>query len=201
MNLVNIFPIVIFIFSVIIHEVSHGLAAYMQGDNTAKYAGRLTLNPIPHIDLMGSIFLPLLLILSGSPMVIGWAKPVPFNPYNLRNQKWGEAIVAFAGPLSNILIAIIFGIFIRLGFFAALTEPFAYIVFINLVLAVFNLVPIPPLDGSKIFFSVLPYSMNYIRETMERHGFALLIVFVFFFWSYLYPLIDFLFRLVSGLQV
>ncbi|MFZ2523153.1 MAG: site-2 protease family protein, partial [Minisyncoccia bacterium] len=140
MSILNIFPIIIFIFSVIIHEVSHGYAAYMQGDKTAKYAGRLTLNPIPHVDLMGSIILPGLLILSGSPMVIGWAKPVPFNPYNLRNQKWGEALVALAGPLSNISIAFIFGLLIRLGLFASLIEPFSYIVFINLVLAVFNLV-------------------------------------------------------------
>ena len=98
-----IFSVIIFIFSVIIHEVSHGYAAYLQGDNTAKYAGRLTLNPIPHIDIFGSIVLPLFLVLSKIPIIVGWAKPVPFNPYNLRNQKWGEAIVAIAGPLSNMM--------------------------------------------------------------------------------------------------
>ena len=187
-----IFPIIIFIFSVIIHEVSHGFAAYYQGDNTAKYAGRLTLNPIPHIDILGSIILPLGLILVNSPMVIGWAKPVPFNP------KWGEALVAIAGPLSNILLAIIFGLFLRFGLFASLSEPFAYIVFINLVLAVFNLVPIPPLDGSKILFSVLPYSMRNIRETMEKAGFFILIIFILTLWDEVFPLVLYLFSLITG---
>lgn len=205
MSLLYIFPIVIFVFSVIIHEVSHGFAAYMLGDNTAKYAGRLTLNPIPHIDVFGSIVLPFLLILSGSPMVIGWAKPVPFNPYNLNPGKWnlpawtGEAIVALAGPLSNILIAVVFGLFLRFGIFYSLSEPFAYIVFINLVLAVFNLVPIPPLDGSKIFFSLLPYSMNYIREFFEKYGFVLLLVFVFFVWDHVFPIVSVLFKFLTGL--
>lgn len=198
MEPIYIFTIIIFIFSVIIHEVSHGYAAYMQGDKTAKYAGRLTLNPIPHIDIFGSIVLPILLILSHAPMVIGWAKPVPFNPYNLKNQKWGEAIVALAGPLSNILLALIFGLILRFGYFPGLFEPFSYIVFINLVLAVFNLVPIAPLDGSKILFSFLPYSMQYIREFMERNEFYLLIAFVVFVWDYVYPLVSVLYKLITG---
>ncbi len=199
MELSYIFPIVIFIFSVIIHEVSHGFSAYLQGDNTAKYAGRLTLNPIPHIDMFGSIILPFLLIFSGSPMVIGWAKPVPFNPYNLRNQKWGEAIVALAGPLSNICIAIVFGVFLRFGLLTSLTEPFVYIVFINLVLAVFNLVPIPPLDGSKILFSILPYSMMNVRNILEKNGFILLIIFILFLWDKVFPIVTVLFQLITGL--
>lgn len=200
MQIAYIFPIIIFIFSVIIHEVSHGFAAYMQGDNTAKYAGRLTLNPIPHIDIFGSIILPGLLIFSGSPMVIGWAKPVPFNPYNLRNQKWGEALVALAGPLSNICIALVFGIFLRFGLFTTLSEPFVYIVFINLVLAVFNLVPIPPLDGSKIFFSFLPYNMMDVRNFLEKNGFFLLLIFVFFLWDNVFPVVSLLFSLITGLS-
>lgn len=199
-EMIYIFPIVIFLFSVIIHEVSHGYAAYMQGDNTAKYAGRLTLNPIPHVDLFGSILLPLLLILGHSPMVIGWAKPVPFNPYNLKNQKWGEAIVALAGPLSNICIALVFGLLIRFGLFPSLIEPFGYIVFINLILAVFNLVPIPPLDGSKILFSILPYRLNSIREFLEKNGFFLLLIFVFFLWDYVYPIAIILFHIITGLS-
>lgn len=196
-----IFPIIIFIFSVIIHEVSHGYAAYMQGDKTAKFAGRLTLNPIPHVDLFGSILLPLLLVLGNSPMVIGWAKPVPFNPYNLRNQRWGEAIVALAGPLSNICIAVVFGFLMRTGIFVSLLEPFAYIVFINLVLAVFNLVPIPPLDGSKILFSILPFSLNSIREFLEKNGFFLLLIFVFFLWDYVFPIVNILFNILTGFTV
>ena len=194
-----IFSVIIFIFSVIIHEVSHGYAAYLQGDNTAKYAGRLTLNPIPHIDIFGSIVLPLFLVLSKIPIIVGWAKPVPFNPYNLRNQKWGEAIVAIAGPLSNIFIALVFGLLIRFGLFPFLSEPFQYIVLINLVLATFNLVPIPPLDGSKIIFSVLPNRLQGVRFFLERYGFFILIFFVFFLWQYVFPLISAEFTFLTGL--
>jgi Zn-dependent protease len=184
---------------VIIHEVSHGYAAYLQGDNTAKYAGRLTLNPIPHIDIFGSIVLPLFLVLSKIPIIVGWAKPVPFNPYNLRNQKWGEAIVAIAGPLSNIFIALVFGLLIRFGLFPFLSEPFQYIVLINLVLATFNLVPIPPLDGSKIIFSILPNRLQAVRVFLERYGFFILIFFVFFLWQYVFPLISTEFTFLTGL--
>jgi Zn-dependent protease len=194
-----IFSTIIFIFSVIIHEVAHGYVAYLQGDNTAKNAGRLTLNPIPHIDPFGSILLPALLAFAGSPMIVGWAKPVPFNPYNLRNQKWGEAMVAAAGPLSNIIVAVIFGLLIRAGIGgSSLLEPFAYIVLINLVLATFNLVPVPPLDGSKILFSFLPYSMRGIQNFLETYGTFILIFFVFFLWSYLFPIISWEFRLITG---
>jgi Zn-dependent protease len=193
-----IFSTIIFIFSVILHEVAHGYAAYLQGDNTARNAGRLTLNPVSHIDPFGSIILPLLLIISNSPMVIGWAKPVPFNPYNLRNQRRGEALVALAGPLTNIIIAVVFGILIQTGMLPQLSAPFAYIVLINLVLAIFNLVPIPPLDGSKILFSFLPYSMQHIRNTLEAYGPFILIFFVFVFWDRVFPIIDLLFRLLTG---
>lgn len=196
-----IFTVIVFIFSVIIHEVSHGYVAYLQGDNTAKFAGRLTLNPIPHIDLFGSIILPGLLILSGSTMVVGWAKPVPFNPYNLKDQKWGEAKVAIAGPLSNIILAVFFGILVRLGLFPSLTEPFVYIVLINLLLATFNLVPIPPLDGSKILFSIFPNSLSEAREFLERNGLFVLVFFIFFLWRFVYPIILLEFRLLTGLTL
>lgn len=199
MQIDTVFSIIIFIFSVIIHEVSHGYVAYLQGDNTAKFKGRLTLNPIPHIDLFGSIILPLILIFSGSSMVVGWAKPVPFNPYNLRNQRWGEAMVAMAGPLSNIFIAFVFGIIIRLSLFPSLLNPFIYIVLINLVLATFNLVPIPPLDGSKILFSLFPNKFLEAREFMERNGLFILIFFIFFLWQYLIPIIAVEFSLLTGL--
>jgi Zn-dependent protease len=196
-----IFSLIIFAFSVIIHEVSHGYMAYLQGDNTAKNAGRLTLNPISHIDPFGSVILPVMLALVGSPMVVGWAKPVPFNPYNLRNQRWGEALVAFAGPLSNISIAVVFGTLIRTGVASSLLQPFAYIVLINLVLATFNLIPIPPLDGSKILFSFLPYSMRDLVNFLERYGTFILIFFVFFLWSYLFPIISFEFSILTGMAV
>jgi len=162
-----IFIILILLFSVVIHEVSHGYAALALGDQTAKDEGRLSLNPIVHLDPIGSFLVPLVGFLSGG-IIIGWAKPVPFNPYNLRNQRWGEALVAVAGPLSNIMIAVVFSIIIKLAESAGFaTEPFlfaaSYLVYINIILALFNLIPIPPLDGSKILFSVLPYKFQSFR--------------------------------------
>ena len=207
-----IFYIAIVLFSVVIHEVSHGLMAYALGDSTAKYAGRLTLNPIPHIDIFGSIILPLVLAIPavfGAPTIIfGWAKPVPYNPYNLKNQKWGPALVGAAGPGSNILIAVLFGLVIRfLPMLSLLSSEFiqnfsatlAVIVFLNLGLAIFNLVPIPPLDGSKMLFSVLPHQWAHIRELLERNGFILLLVFIFFFSQALLPVVLFLFSIITGL--
>jgi len=200
-----IFSIAILVFSVIVHEVSHGYAAYLQGDTTAQRAGRLTLNPIPHIDLFGSIILPAFLALTGVPIIIGWAKPVPFNPYNLRNHKWGEAIVAVAGPLSNIALALIFGLGIRFGLFDSFGDGFIYIsstiVFINLALATFNLIPIPPLDGSKILFSFLPYSAQGMRAFLEKNGFVILIFFVLFLSQFLSPVVIKEFTWITGLSV
>src|SRR3989344_871360 len=185
MDINIVFQIAILIVSVIVHEVSHGYAALMLGDHTAEYEGRLTLNPIKHIDLFGSIILPLLLIITKAGFVLGWAKPVPYNPYNLKNQKWGEAIVAGAGPLTNIVIAIFFGLLIRfllpLGFLSqSMIGALSLIVLINLLLAFFNLIPIPPLDGSKILFSILPYHLAHIRAKLEQYGFFILIFFIIF---------------------
>ena len=191
-------------FSVVVHEVAHGYAAYLQGDNTARLQGRLTLNPLKHLEWFGSFILPTISYLLGG-FIIGWAKPVPFNPYNLRNQKWGEAIVAFAGPFINICIAVVFGLLIRLVVLGVFVLPTGFvqiagtIVFINLILACFNLVPIPPLDGSKILFAFLPYRLAHIRETLEAYGFTLLIFFVFFLWQFLIPVVRFFFGLITGL--
>ncbi len=199
-----IFSILILIFSVIIHEVSHGYAAYRMGDNTAKFAGRLTLNPLSHLEWFGSFILPVMSYFLGG-FIIGWAKPVPFNPYNLRDQKWGEAKVAFAGPLSNICIALFFGLLLRFGVLTIFGESFVYIaatiVFINLILATFNLIPIPPLDGSKILFSILPYSMRNVRTFLEKNGLFVLIFFILFLWQLVLPLVSFEFRLITGLLV
>jgi Zn-dependent protease len=200
-----IFSILILIFSVIVHEVSHGYAAYLQGDNTARHAGRLTLNPLKHLEWFGSFILPVISYFAGG-FIIGWAKPVPFNPYNLRNQRWGEAMVAVAGPLSNICIALVFGLGIRFGILQSFGDGFVYIgssiVLINLVLATFNLIPIPPLDGSKILFSFLPYSSaQTVRAFLERYGFVLLIIFVFFLWQLLAPVISAEFSWITGLAV
>lgn len=202
-----IFKIAILIFSVIIHEVSHGAVAYALGDSTAKDEGRLTLNPIPHIDFFGSIILPLLLSFSHGP-ILGWAKPVPYNPYYLKNQKWGPALVGFAGPMSNILVAIFFGLIARyFNYFSFLPSSFyeisILIVVINLSLAIFNLVPIPPLDGSKVLFSFLPSHWSGIQEFLERYGFFILLILIFIAPGILFmiisPTITFLFRLITGL--
>jgi len=165
----GIILIVIIIFSAIIHEVMHGYAADKLGDPTARYAGRLTLNPIPHIDPIGSILLPLVLVLSGSPIFFGWAKPVPYNPYNLRPGRFSEAIVAGAGPASNAVIAIVFGILVRINIDPVLSELFFLVVVVNVMLCIFNLIPIPPLDGSKVLESLLPRSWQY-GYTRWRRG-------------------------------
>jgi len=203
--------IILFLFSVVIHEVSHGAVAYKLGDPTAKHAGRLTLNPLKHLDMFGSVILPLMLVLmakfAGGGIIFGWAKPVPYNPYNLKNQKWGPAMVAAAGPGANLLIALIFGISLR--FFPATSSVYIYnlayifsiIVWINILLAIFNLVPIPPLDGSKILFAVLPYRYDNIRMNLERYGFFILIFFIFFFFQYLLPIVHWLFKLITGLTL
>lgn len=205
MEIPIIFTIVILIISVVIHEVAHGYAALALGDVTAKYAGRLTLNPIKHIDPFGSIIVPLLFVLMPGNVILGWAKPVPYNPYNLRNKRWGELMVAIAGPISNIVLALIFGILIRLS--PVLGLPFSFVqlaavvVFINLVLAFFNLIPIPPLDGSKIMFALLPTeTMMRVRGSFERYGFFLILFVVFFAWQLMYPLIAFFAKLFTGLN-
>jgi Zn-dependent protease len=202
-----VFQIAILVMSVVIHEVSHGFMAYALGDPTAKYAGRLTLNPIPHIDPFGSIILPLILALLPGGIVFGWAKPVPYNPYNLRNQKWGPGLVAGVGPLANIFVALVFGAIIRFADILPLAVPAAFIeisvlvVLLNIVLAVFNLVPIPPLDGSKVLFTFLPYHLDYIQQFLEQYGFFLLLIFIFFFFQALFPVIDVLFRLFTGISL
>ncbi len=199
-----IFSIIILLFSVIVHEVAHGYAAEALGDPTARYAGRLTLNPIPHLDLFGSIILPVLLVLTHSPFLIGWAKPVPYNPFNLRNQRWGEAMVAGAGPLVNIFIFLIFGLVLRFygtTFSPATLTIISTVVIINLVIAIFNLVPIPPLDGSKLLFSILPGGARALWVSLERYGFFLVIIFVVFLWPYVSPIIGLIFSFVTGIRL
>lgn len=171
----GIFVVVVIIFSAVIHEVMHGVAADKLGDRTARYAGRLTLNPIPHLDPFGSILLPIILALSNSPIFFGWAKPVPYNPYNLRPGRFSEAIVAGAGPASNLAIALLTSIIIRSGFMAAFEPVLFLIVVINVMLFLFNLIPVPPLDGSKVLEALLPQPLHYSyarwRAGMEQNPF------------------------------
>lgn len=195
-----IFYFLIIVPSAIIHEYAHGWAADFLGDPTAKYAGRLTIDPRAHIDLWGTILMPILLsLMTGGRFLFAYAKPVPYNPYNLRNQKWGPALVAIAGPLANFLLAAAFAALLRIlpvpGAFASL---FAIIVYANIMLMVFNLVPIPPLDGSKILYAVLPDSAWRVRVFLDRYGFVILLFFVFFLFELISPIIDGLFKLLVG---
>lgn len=212
------FYLFFFIYSVIIHEVSHGVVALWLGDLTAKYADRINLNPMKHIDPFGSILLPLLLFITQSPFLIGWAKPVPYNPYNLRNQQWGPVLVAFAGPLSNFLLAFVAALIAKmlpltllgkqdiLGRFYGIiggSESFLerfnlfavalsgslesiffglclMIIFWNVVLGCFNLLPIPPLDGSKLLYAIFPIKERTILF-FEQYGLFILIIVILFF--------------------
>jgi Zn-dependent protease len=198
-----IFYIVILIMSIVIHEVSHGFMAEYFGDDTARNAGRLTLNPLSHLDLFGSIILPAVLIFTHAGFLFGWAKPVPYNPNNLRDKKWGTIAVASAGVLANFFIAVVFGLIIRMTFSLGLPPGFYFItsaiVIVNLALGIFNLVPIPPLDGSKILFSFLPESAFSFIIAYEQYSLILLLVFIVFFSDYLYPILAFFFRLTTGL--
>ncbi|MFA5750915.1 MAG: site-2 protease family protein [Candidatus Paceibacterota bacterium] len=203
----TIFFIIILIISVVIHEVSHGYVALYFGDETAKRAGRLTLNPLKHLDMFGSIILPLLLIVLKSPFLIGWAKPVPYNPYNFNNVRKGTFFVSSAGVLANIFIALIFGLILRFFFDSSvltqnlsLIHIISVIVLTNLGLALFNLIPIPPLDGSKILFSIIPPSIYSKINFLERYSFFILLFFIFFFSAYLFPIIRFLFYLITGVN-
>jgi len=182
--------IVPLLFAVTIHEVAHGYVAYKMGDNTAMLAGRLSLNPIKHLDFFGSFFLPLLLKLTGSTIIFGYAKPVPVNFSNFRNYRKGTIYVSSAGVLANFALAIISGLLFQiLTYFqplwhASFLKPFVldlyqmlgYSVLINLVLAVFNLIPIPPLDGSKILAMLLPVSLRLQYARMERYGMIIIIL-------------------------
>jgi Zn-dependent protease len=197
----------VLVLSVVIHEISHGYAALALGDPTAEEEGRLTINPLRHLDPFGSVILPALLYFSHLP-ILGWARPVPYNPYRLKNQKWGPAIVGAAGPLANILLAVIFGVTVRflphaLGFASGvfllnMATIASSIVLVNLMLACFNLVPIPPLDGSKVLFALLPYRWRDTQFFLERYGVFLLLIFIFFFAGMLAPVVFFLYRLITG---
>lgn len=174
--------IVILLFSVIVHEVMHGVVALKFGDHTAQRAGRLTLNPIPHIDLFGTILLPALLIFTGSPILFGWAKPVPVNPLNFSNLRKGELLVSAAGVLSNFGLAIMAALLYHVldglpyVFPAVVGSLLRFTVLINLVLGIFNLLPIPPLDGSKVLLSQLPYNLAKSYQKIEPYGILILLV-------------------------
>lgn len=207
---IQIAAIVALIMSIVLHEMAHGYAANSLGDPTARLQGRLSPNPLVHIDPLGSVIIPALLMLSGSGILFGWAKPVPYNPYNLTNQKWGEALVAVAGPATNLLIAFIFAMLIRFSGELGLNDVFlslaSYIVYMNILLAFFNLIPFPPLDGSKILPALLPYSLQVSYQSfvrmMEGYGFIITILFLFLFinvfWGPFSVIVGNVFALLTG---
>lgn len=214
--MITLLSFVVLILSIIAHEVAHGYAADSLGDPTARLAGRLTLNPFPHIDPMGSVVLPALLMFTGSPILFGWAKPVPYNPYNLKNQHWGETIVAIAGSATNITLAIIFGLIVRFGsvplasgdtaLSAAALSLAATIAFVNLFLGLFNLIPFPPLDGFTALRSALPWNLaaglNRFEQKVRSVGILSLILFLIVF-SYIlsgpfFRFVVWLFGLITG---
>lgn len=199
-----IFQIAILIMSVVIHEVSHGWVAYALGDPTAKLAGRLTLNPLKHLDPFGSFILPLLMTIAGLP-AFGWARPVPYNPYNLQAGKWGPAIVAVSGPGSNILVAAVLSVFLRyggvLGFGQGFFQLAGIAIFINIFLALFNLIPLPPLDGSKVLFALLPYRLRWLEEALERYSLIIIVLVIYGLARFLEPLALYCFKLLTGVAI
>lgn len=202
-----IFQILVLVFSVVIHEVSHGVVANSLGDPTAKLSGRLTLNPLKHLDFFGSFLLPFLMWLaSGGRMLFGYAKPVPYNPLNLKNPALGAGLIGAAGPLSNLSLAVLFSIPIRFAgsfgeAFLPLIPFFSIIVLINLLLAFFNLIPVPPLDGSKVLFALFPPAWDEFKFWLERYGFFILLLFIFYGLSQLFPLVESVFKLLTGINI
>lgn len=206
LDLNSIFYVVVLIMSVVVHEVAHGYAALYFGDKTAEYAGRLTFNPLKHLDWFGSVVLPLILVLTSASFLVGWAKPVPYNPANLRDKKWGTVWVASAGILANILIALFFGVVIRVSLITGIfSDTFisllSSIVLLNIVLALFNLMPIPPLDGSKIIFTLLPHRFSFIERFFEKYSIVLLLIFVFFIWGFIAGIIPPVYTFLTGLPL
>jgi Zn-dependent protease len=202
--------LIVLILSVIAHEVAHGYAANTLGDPTARFAGRLTMNPIPHIDLVGSIFIPALLVFTQSPVLFGWAKPVPYNPYNLKPQRLGEFLVAIAGSATNIFLAIIFGLIVRFSSVIGLDSTAVFIAstiaFVNLFLGLFNLIPFPPLDGFTALRTALPWHLSSAVSRFEQQVrnagiFSLilfLIVFIYLFATPFFTFVRLLFGLLTG---
>jgi len=205
-----IFTVIVLVISVIIHEVAHGWAANALGDPTAKLQGRLSLNPLRHVDPIGSVLIPAVLVLTNSSFLFGWAKPVPYNPYNLKNQRWGEAIVGVAGVAVNLFLAVLFALIARFAFGAGMVDfgmLASLVVLVNLSLGIFNLLPIPPLDGFTVLRGILPFrastKLREIEDRIQAGGIFTLVLILFLFSYFLSApfgmLIRTLFRSLVGI--
>lgn len=203
--LLPIFQIIVLLYSVVIHEVSHGLMADSLGDPTARNLGRLSLNPLKHLDMFGSVILPLMLFLVRSPFIVGYAKPVPYVPENLRDRKYGPAKVAIAGPASNLVLAFLFGVTLRFlpDVFTSPLVPqlLSFIIVLNLVLAIFNLFPIPPLDGHWLLMTFLPRRFVRFRKFLYQYSLILLIIFLIYIFPLIFPLVGLVYELLTGLKI
>lgn len=201
--LLGIYQIVVLIYSVVLHEVAHGFVARSMGDRTAERLGRLTLNPIKHMDLFGSFILPIMSrLLTG--FMIGYAKPVPYNPDNLSDRRYGAAKVAVAGPLTNILLAVLVGLIIRfagpyMGDTAIML--LSYVVAINLILAMFNLMPIPPLDGHWLLMTFLPARYYKFKLILYRYQWVFIVLLIFFIFPLLVPVLSLFSKLLTGMRL
>jgi Zn-dependent protease len=199
----DIFQIVVLIYSVVLHELAHGLMARSMGDRTAEHMGRLTLNPLAHLDMFGSVILPIITKLAGGFM-FGYAKPVPYDPAQLSDKRFGPAKVAFAGPLVNLALAALGGMAIRLMGDAlppTVLVLVSYVVWINIILAFFNLMPVPPLDGHWLLMTFLPARFYTLKVALYRYQWVLLAVAIFFVFPTLAPLMSGFFTILTGLRL
>lgn len=186
-----VFLAIALLLSITLHEAAHAFMSAYLGDDTARQQGRLTLNPLAHIDPLMTLILPLFLILAGSPVVFGAARPVPFNPWAVRYGKWGSALVALAGPATNLLLAVFFALWLRLGLVGgSAVELFVLIVQVNAAFCIFNLIPFPPLDGSRLLYAVAPSGLRAVMDRIERAGLVAVFVLLFFAYPVISPFIQ-----------
>lgn len=202
----SIFYFLILIFSIIVHEVAHGIAAEREGDSTARMLGRITLNPLKHIDWFGSIILPAILILSNAGFVVGWAKPVPYNPENLKRGNKSVAIVAISGIVVNLGLALFFGLGVRAAIASGVAtsgiiEIASIIVLVNVVLALFNAIPLAPLDGFRFLSAVLPARFQHSMRFIEQYSLPLLLLFILLGWKVVAPLAFVIYSALTGIAL